>query len=205
MEDVVVNKKPKPPKKSRKPKKPKATQVSGSPRKVTIVLSGAPNENIMLKRPTSQYQSEVVAKKVTYEKTIVVTEEPGKQRKSRKLSLDPVCYMKNCSVLVSHFHRHVVGKHLPVSFPVWKEMSPKRSMDSISSYLNSIEDIVGVQSHDELLELVVHNKWFPTRIGFKRFEEDDKLVHELHHWYTGKELKEHPTISQPNCVGSLAH
>ena len=43
-EDVVVNKKPKAPKKSCKPKKPKATQASGSPRKVTIVLSGAPDE-----------------------------------------------------------------------------------------------------------------------------------------------------------------
>ena len=45
-EDVVV-KKPKAPKKSRKPKKPKVTQASGSPRKVTIVLSGAPDENIV--------------------------------------------------------------------------------------------------------------------------------------------------------------
>ena len=160
-EDVVV-KKPKAPKKSRKPKKPKVTQASGSPRKVTIVLSGAPDENIVLKRPASQDQSEVVVKKVTPEKTIVVTEEPGQQRKSRKLSLCPVCYMKNCSVLVSHFRRHVIGKHLPVSFAVWKEMSPQRRMDSISSFLNSVEDVVGVQSHDELLELVVRNKWFPT-------------------------------------------
>ena len=203
-ENVVVNKKPKAPKKSRKPKKPKVTQASGSPRKVTIVLSGAPDENIVLKRPASQDQSEVVVKKVTPEKTIVVTEESGQQRKSRKLSLRPVCYMKNCSVLVSHFHRHVIGKHLPVSFAVWK-MSPQRRMDSISSFLNSIEDVVGVQSHDELLKLVVRNKWFPTRIGVKKFEEDDKLVCEFHHWCTGKELKEHPTISPPNCVGSLAH
>ena len=156
-EDVVV-KKPKAPKKSRKPKKPKVTQASGSPRKVTIVLSGAPDENIVLKRPASQDQSEVVVKKVTPEKTIVVTEEPGPQQKSRKLSLRPVCYMKNCSLLVSHFRRHVIGKHLPVSFAVWKEMSPQRRMDSISSFLNSISDVVGVQSHDELLELVVRNK-----------------------------------------------
>ena len=203
-EDVAV-KKPKAPKKSRKPKKPKVTQASGSPRKVTIVLSGAPDENIVLKRPASQDQSEVVVKKVTPEKTIVLTEESGQQRKSRKLSLRPVCYMKNCSVLVSHFRRHVIGKHLPLSFAVWKEMSPQRRMGSISSFLNSVEDVVGVQSHDELLELVVRNKWFPTRIGVKKFEEDDKLVCEFHHWCTGKELKEHPTISPPNCVGSLVH
>ena len=198
-----VNKKPKTPKKSQKPKRPKATQVSVSPRKVTIVLSGAPDENSILKRPAFQDQSEVVAKKVTPETTIVV--EPGQQQKSRKLSLRPVCYMKNCSVLVSHLSRDVIGKHLPVSFAVWKEMSPQIRMDSISSYLNSIEDINGVQSHDELLELVIRNKWFPTRIGFKRFDEDDKLVCEFHQWYTGKELKEHPTISPPNCVGCLAH
>ena len=80
--DVVVNKKPKAPKKSHKSKKPKATQASGSPRKVTIILSGAPDENIVLKKPAPQDQSEVVVKKVTPEKTIVVTEEPRQQRKS---------------------------------------------------------------------------------------------------------------------------
>ena len=78
--------------------------------------------------------------------------------------------MKICSVLVSHFRRHVIGKHFQVSFAVWKDMSLQRRRDSISSYLNSIEDVIGDQSHDELLELVVHNKWFPTRIGFKNFD-----------------------------------
>ena len=73
-ENVVVNKKLKAPKKPRNPKKPKATQVSESPRKVTIVLSGTTNENI-----ASQDQSRVVAKKVTPDKTIVVTEDPGQQ------------------------------------------------------------------------------------------------------------------------------
>ena len=62
-----------------KPKKPKVTQACGSPRKVTIVLSSTPDENIVLKQPASQDQSEVVVKKVTPEKTIVVTEEPGQQ------------------------------------------------------------------------------------------------------------------------------
>ena len=149
--------------------KPKVTIPKGKndmepPKKVTsstklvreVTIKDVNNNNAnTLKRSSSETLEVVVPKK--------------KQKRH-------ACYMTNCGQPSPSIKKHVVGKHLSIAFATWKEMPNEERMVRYNQSLMSLEAALGLSNHDELLQLVVKNKWFPVDTRFTIPEEDAKFV-----------------------------
>ena len=115
------------------------------------------------------------------------------------------CYMTNCGQPSPSIKKHVVGKHLSIAFATWKEMPNEERMVRYNQSLMSLEAALGLSNHDELLQLVVKNKWFPVDTRFTIPEEDAKFVKAFHLWLTGNQLTSKPIVDPPNCVAVLTN
>ena len=184
--EVVESTKPKvtiPKEKSDKEPPKKVTSSTKLVREVTIKDVNNNNANT-LKRSSSETLEVIVPKK--------------KQKRH-------ACYMTNCGQPSPSIKKHVVGKHLSIAFATWKEMPNEERMVRYNQSLMSLEAALGLSSHDELLQLVVKNKWFPVDTRFTIPEEDAKFVKAFHQWLTGNQLTSKPIVDPPNCVAVLTN
>ena len=113
--------------------------------------------------------------------------------------------MTNCGQPSPSIKKHVVGKHLSIAFATWKEMPNEERMVRYNQSLMSLEAALGLSNHDELLQLVLKNKWFPVDTRFTIPEEDAKFVKAFHLWLTGNQLTSKPIVDPPNCVAVLTN
>ena len=170
-----------PKEKSDKEPPKKVTSSTKLVREVTIKDVNNNNANT-LKRSSSETLEVVVLKK--------------KQKRH-------ACYMTNCGQPSPSIKKHVVGKHLSIAFATWKEMPNEERMVRCNKSLMSLEAALGLSNHDELLQLVVKNKWFPVDTRFTIPEEDAKFVKVFHQWLTGNQLTFNPIVDPPIALLSL--
>ena len=170
-----------PKEKSDKEPPKKVTSSTKLVREVTIKDVNNNNANT-LKRSSSETLEVIVPKK--------------KQKRH-------ACYMTNCGQPSPSIKKHVVGKHLSIAFATWKEMPNEERMVRYNQSLMSLEAALGLSNHDELLQLVVKNKWFPVDTRFTIPEEDAKFVKAFHQWLTGNQLTSKPIVDPPIALLSL--
>ena len=109
----------------------------------------------------------------------------------------PGCFMTDCGQTSPSIKKHIVGKHLSITFATWKEMPNEERMVCYNQSLISLEGALGLSNLDELLQLVVEKKWFPLDTRFTIPEEDVKFVKAFHQWLTGNQLTSKPTVEPP--------
>ena len=160
------------------PKKAKVVRSQRPPTQVNVILSRKPEETStskdLPKRTLALNESPVPEKVKKIDNADVPVGDPQKKRSKRK-----TCYMKNCNAPVYHWKRHIVGRHLPHSYGPWTEMSDRRRINSIRSFLRNIQVIVGVDTLKDLLAVIKKNKWYPnapTKLSSRVAEDEDLMT-----------------------------
>ena len=115
---------------NRDPKKAKS--VTRSSREVTI--QDVNNNSKAMKRLSSESPEVVVTKKQTKRRT---------------------CFMTGYGLLTPRLKKHVIGMHLTLVFSTLKEIPREEQMFFYNQLLISLERALGLNTHEELLQMVV--------------------------------------------------